>query len=151
MGVVILGGSRRLSHVQLPCHAACVWPGSTMCVCSKASSGGTACTGRTLTACTVPRRGCEHAKAPTVICARCPEPASGLRHCSVWLWLAHRAGPGEWSNPAARGRPLVSQRGETLAETGRGRMTRKGKDGLGSAGQGSQQAKQASKQRPGCG
>ena len=43
--------------------------------------------------------------------ARPTEPASGLRHCSVWLVLV---GPqrwaGEWSTTAARRRPLVSQR-----------------------------------------
>ena len=46
-------------------------------------------------------------------------------------WLAHHAGRAEWSNSAARGRPLVSQRGETQPETGRGRIARKGKGRVG--------------------
>lgn len=53
--------------------------------------------------CTVPRRGCEHMqKAPAVICqlALPTEPASGLRHCSVWLWLAHSAGQASGAQPS---------------------------------------------------
>lgn len=46
-------------------------------------------------------------------------------------WLAHHAGRAGWSNSAARGRPLVSQRGETQPETGRGRIARKGKGRVG--------------------
>lgn len=42
--------------------------------------------------CTVPRRGCEHMQKHQPSYARPTEPASGLRHCSVWLWLAHSAG-----------------------------------------------------------
>jgi hypothetical protein len=50
--------------------------------------------------CTVPRRGCEHMQKHQPSYARPTEPASGLRHCSVWLWLAHSAGQASGAQPS---------------------------------------------------
>jgi hypothetical protein len=66
--------------------------------------------------------------------ARPTEPASGLRHCSVWLWLAHSAGQASGAQPSICCSPPSARfAAQTLddplllllaPETGRGRIAR---------------------------
>ena len=65
--------------------------------------------------------------------ARPTEPASGLRHCSVWLWLVHSAGQASGALPSIScsppSAPFAAQTRSTALlllapETGRGRIAR---------------------------